>query len=476
MSRNHSDTQISNDNAARKERVALLSILASAAIAIGKFVAGILSGSLALISEAAHALVDTGATIITYFAVRTANKPADEEHHYGHGKFESLAALAETVILFILATVVIMHAYDRLMQGGGEFEPTILAFCVLIVSIIIDINRVYTLRKVARETGSQALAADALHFASDLAGSTLVLLGLVAALFGFKYGDALAAIGVALFVAIAGWRLGRSTIDTLLDTAPKGMAERVRAIVNDVPGVVEVAGVRLRPGGTGNFGEIAVAISRTLPLERVVAIKERITKAVREEFADTTLTVTTEPRALDDETVLDRVLIAAAKRRLLVHHITVQDVENRLSISLDLEVDGRLSLGAAHIEATRLEIAIRDELGPETEVETHIEPLEVSHLSGLDVPQSEASEVSSILEATAAKIPAIESIHDVRVRRTPAGLVVNYHCYFDDALDVATMHKNVDLLERRFRRQYPGVVRVVGHAEPRLATILSQES
>jgi len=243
-----------------------------------------------------------------------------------------------------------------------------------------------------------------------------------------------------------------------------------------VPGVVEVAGVRLRPGGTGNFGEIAVAISRTLPLERVVAIKERITKAVREEFADTTLTVTTEPRALDDETVLDRVLIAAAKRRLLVHHITVQDVENRLSISLDLEVDGRLSLGAAHIEATRLEIAIRDELGPETEVETHIEPLEVSHLSGLDVPQSEASEVSGILEATAAKIPAIESIHDVRVRRTPAGLVVNYHCYFDDALDVATMHKNVDLLERRFRRQYPGVVRVVGHAEPRLATILSQDS
>jgi cation diffusion facilitator family transporter len=208
---------------ARKERVAQFSIMASAGITIGKFVAGLLSGSLALLSEAAHALVDTCATIITYFAVRTANKPADDDHHYGHGKFESLAALAETAVLFVLATVVLIQAVKHLAAGPGEFEPTPLAFGVLIASIIVDVNRVYSLRKVAKETGSEALAADALHFASDLAGSVLVLLGLIAALFGFKYGDALAAVGVALFIAIAGWRLGRRTVDTLLDTAPKGL-------------------------------------------------------------------------------------------------------------------------------------------------------------------------------------------------------------------------------------------------------------
>ncbi len=195
-------------NAALKERVALSSTAVSAGITIAKLIAGLLSGSLALLSEAAHALIDTAATIMTYLAVRTANKPADEEHQYGHGKFESMAALAETVILFVLATVVVIEAWGRLKSGGGEFEPTVLAFGVLIASIIVDITRVITLRRVSRQTGSQALAADAIHFASDMVGSVLVLLGLGAVALGFKYGDALAALGVAGFIAIAGWRLG----------------------------------------------------------------------------------------------------------------------------------------------------------------------------------------------------------------------------------------------------------------------------
>ena len=252
----------------RKERVALFSILASAGITVGKLVAGLLSGSLALLSEAAHALVDTGATIITYFAVRAANKPADRQHHYGHGKYESLAALAETVILFMLSGVVVVQAIEQIVEGGGQFEPTPLAFVVLLVSIAVNVNRVRSLRKVAKETGSQALAADALHFASDLAGSGLVLLGLGAAVFGFRYGDALAAIGVACFIAIAGWRLGRQTLDTLLDAAPKGASDRIAALVAQVPGVLELGELRLRSSGAESFGEITVFVSRTLSLDR----------------------------------------------------------------------------------------------------------------------------------------------------------------------------------------------------------------
>lgn len=451
---------------ARKERAALLSILASAGITIGKFVAGLLSGSLALLSEAAHALVDTGATIVTYFAVRAAHKPADAEHQYGHGKFESLAALAEMVVLFILATLVLIQASRRIAEGGGEFEPTPLAFGVLIISIVVDINRVRSLRKVAKETGSQALAADAIHFASDLAGSTLVLLGLVAALFGFKYGDALAAIGVAVFIAIAGWRLGRQTIDTLLDTAPKGIAERVSALVSDVPGVVRVDQLRLRSGGTETFGEIEVSVSRTLPLDRVMAIKEQIQAAVRDAVANTQLTVTTIPRALDNETVLERIMLTAVKRRLPVHHVTVQDIGERLSIGLDIEVDGRMSLFAAHGLASKFEAAIRDELGADTEVETHIEPLEVPHLTGEDAPPAVASEISATITSLAAKIGTIRNVHDVRARQTPAGLVVNYHCHADPALDIQSVHDAIDLLERKMRSAQPDITRVVGHAEP----------
>ncbi len=451
---------------ARKERAALLSILASAGITLGKFVAGMLSGSLALLSEAAHALVDTGATIVTYFAVRAANKPADAEHQYGHGKFESLAALAEMVVLFILATFVLIEASRRITEGGGEFEPTPLAFAVLIISIIVDINRVRSLRKVAKETGSQALAADAIHFASDLAGSTLVLLGLVAALFGFKYGDAVAAIGVAVFIAIAGWRLGRQTIDTLLDGAPKGIAERVSALVIDVPGVVRIDQLRLRSGGAEIFGEIEVSVSRTLPLERVMAIKEQIQATVREAVANAQLTVTVIPRALDNETVLERILLTAAKRRLPVHHVTVQNISERLSIGLDIELDSRMSLLAAHGIASKFEAAIRDELGAEIEVETHIEPLEIAHLAGENAPEAVVAAIAETIASVAVRIGTIQNVHDIRVRQTTAGLIVNYHCQADPSLDIQSVHDAIDLLEREIRSSYADIIRVIGHAEP----------
>jgi cation diffusion facilitator family transporter len=452
--------------AARKERVARLSILASAAITVGKLVAGLLSGSLALLSEAAHALVDTGATTLTWFAVRTAHKPADEEHHYGHGKFESLAALAETVILFVLATVVMIQAWERLRSGGGDVEPTVLAFAVLIVSIAVDINRVRVLRRTARETGSQALEADALHFASDLAASTLVLAGLLAALAGFRHGDALAAIGVAGFVAVAGWRLGRRTIDTLLDRAPSGMADDIRRIVADVPGVVAIEQLRLRPGGIHIFGEMTVAVSRTLPLERVTAVKDDILTAVGQAFPALSLAVNASPRSLDDETVLERVLLTAARRRVPVHHIVVQTVDGRLSVGLDIEVDARLSLGAAHGLATRLESALHAELGPDVEVETHIEPLQVPHLTGEDLAGADVVAIDAALRQVAAEAGVIVGIHDVRVRRTPAGLVVNYHCHADAAVPVAMVHHHVDRIERALRAGFPDIIRMVGHAEP----------
>lgn len=454
-------------HADRKERVALSSIFASAGITLAKLVAGLLSGSLALVSEAAHALVDTGATILTYLAVRTANKPPDEEHHYGHGKFESLAALGETIILFVLATIVVMHATTRLLAGTSEFEPTKLAFAVLILSIVVDLNRVRVLRKVARETGSQALAADAIHFASDMIGSVLVLVGFIAALLGFKYADPVAAIGVALFIAIAGWRLGRRTIDTLLDKAPEGLADRVRQIVAQTPGVVEVSQLRIRPGGTHLFAEATVVVSRTLSLPHVSKLKDRIASAVAQQHPDVSLTVNTTPRALDDETVLERVLITAAQLRTPVHHVTVQNLKDRLSVSLDIEVDGRMSLAAAHAKASKVEAALRDELGPDTEVETHIEPLVVKHIEGIEAAEPQTTAIRQALHDAARDIDGLEEVHDIRVRRSADGMVVNFHCRFRGDSSVAAVHKAVDRLERQVIARVPGIQRIIGHSEPK---------
>src|SRR5262249_13211760 len=180
-------------------------------------------------------------------------------------------------------------------------------------------------------------------------------------------------------------------------------------------------------------------------------------------------TVTTVPRALDNETVLERVMVIARNLALAVHHVTVHAIEGRLAVALDLEVDGELSLGAAHEIASRLEAAVREELGPPVEVETHIEPLQARGLAGHDAGAARVEEVRAALAEFALEFAPIHDIHDVRVRTTGDGEIVNFHCRVDPSLTVHAVHEKVDDVERALRRRWPSIKRVIGHAEPRPA-------
>jgi len=451
-----------------KEQAALGSIAASAGLTAAKGVVGLLTGSLAILSEAGHSLLDLSATVLTYFAVRISGKPADAEHQYGHGKVESVTALAETALLFLLTAIVVFEAVQRLIGARAQaVEATIAAFAVVLGSIVIDFFRARRLGRVAQATGSEALEADALHFRSDMWSSIAVLFGLAGVALGHAWADAAAALVVAVFICIAGYRLGRRTIDTLTDTAPAGVRERVAAIAHQVPGVVAVDRVRVRPAGTVLFVELTVGISRTLPLDRVTSIKQQLSQAIRGDLPAAELTITTEPKVLDDETVRERVMVIAHDLGLAIHHVSMQTIGDRLSVSLDLEVDGSQPLSAAHDVASRLEEAIRRELGPEVEVETHIEPLPADVLAGRDADPIRLGEVRELLTVLAAELPALGEIHDVRVRETTAGEIVNFHCHVDPTLSVSAVHELVDTLERRLRRQFPTIQRVIGHAEPR---------
>ena len=451
-----------------KEKAALGSIAASAGLAGAKAVIGLLTGSLAILSEAGHSLLDLSVTVLTYFAVRISGKPADAEHQYGHGKIESVTALAETALLFLLTAIVVFEAVQRLIGARPQaVEATVAAFAVIAASIVIDFFRARTLKRVAKATASEALEADALHFRSDMWSSIAVLIGLSGVALGYPWADAAAAIVVAVFIAVAGYRLGRRTIDTLTDTAPAGVSERVAAIARQIPGVVAVERVRARPAGAVLFVELGVGVSRTAPLDRVKTIKDQLTRAIRADIPAAELTITTEPRALDDETMRERIMVIARDLGLAIHHIAVQTVAGRLSVSVDLEVDGTEPLAAAHETASRLEEAIREELGPQVEVETHIEPLPADVLAGSDAEPARIAQVRQLLTSLAAEIPDLGEVHDVRVRETAAGEIVNFHCRVDPALSVSSVHDMVDALERRLRRQFPTIRRVIGHAEPR---------
>jgi cation diffusion facilitator family transporter len=451
-----------------KEQAALGSIAASAGLTVAKAVIGLLTGSLAILSEAGHSLLDLSATILTYFAVRISGKPADAEHQYGHGKIESVSALAETALLFLLTGVVIFEAVRRLAGTDQHaVEASAAAFAVIAASIVIDFFRARTLKRVANATSSEALEADALHFGSDMWSSIAVLIGLGGVAAGFPWADAAAAIVVAVFICIAGYRLGRRTIDTLTDTAPAGVSVRVTAIARQVPGVVAVERVRARPAGAVLFVELGVAVSRTLPLDRVMTIKEELTRAVRADMPAVEVTITTEARALDDETVRERVMVIARDLGLAIHHVAAQTISGRLSVSTDLEVEGTEALAAAHETASRLEEAVRHELGPDVEVETHIEPLPADILAGHDASPARIAEVREALAALAAELPDLGEVHDVRVRETDGGEIVNFHCRVNPGLSVSAVHDLVDALERRLRRRFPAIRRVIGHAEPR---------
>jgi cation diffusion facilitator family transporter len=451
-----------------KERVALGSVGVSAGLTVAKAVVGVLSGSLAILSEAAHSLIDLAATSMTYFAIRISGKPADAEHHYGHGKVESVAALIETGLLFALSVAVVVEAVRRLLGAGGHaVEASLAAFAVIALSIVVDFFRSRLLYRVAAATASEALQADGLHFRADMWSSLAVLAGLAGVKRGLPWADSAAAIVVAAFVCLAGWRLGRRTVDTLTDTAPEGAAERIAAAGRRVPGVVAVERVRARPVGPNLFVDVAVAVSRTLPLDRVTAIKDEVARAIRADLPNAEPTITTNPRALSDETVLERVMVIARNRGLAVHHVTVHAIHGRLSVSLDLEVDGALGLTAAHEVASGLEQAVRAELGPEVEVETHIEPLQTNGLAGRDTPVDRLGEVRAALGELAAQIGFVGEVHDVRVRATADGEIVNFHCRVDPALTVRDVHEKVDEVERGLRRRWPSIKRVIGHAEPK---------
>jgi cation diffusion facilitator family transporter len=448
-----------------KSSVAAISVLASGSMAVAKFVVGIAIGSLALISEALHSSVDLVATIITWAVVRVSDLPADEEHHYGHGKLESISALGVIALLYVLAGGILVEAYSRLSEGAPPPSISAIPFVVLIVDIIVNLWRARALHRAARDTRSQALAADALHFASDVLGSFAVIVGLLLAGLGFWWGDAAAAIAVAVMIALLGLRMARSTVETLTDRAPEGAQEKATAAIQKVPGVVEVERLRVRMVGPTYFIDAIAKVPRTIPIDRVEEIKRRAQAAVTEALGDADLTFTAVPVAHDNESVRERIMVIARNSGLAIHHVTVHALDEKLIVSIDLEVDGEMELIAAHAIAHDLERAIREDFGEDVEVDTHIEPLEPELPWGIDATPERVEAIRQALTRFAADGP-IHDIHNVRVRDSDAGEIVNFHCRAAPSMSVIKAHEGVDAIERALRRTFPTIKRVISHAEP----------
>ena len=455
------------DHGEKKEQVALSSVVASLLLTALKFVVGLMTGSIGIMSEAAHSLLDFGAAALTFYAVRMSDKPADEKHHYGHAKVESVSALIETALLIVTSVWIIYSAVERLVSGGTEIDVTWYAVAVMVTSIVVDVSRARALKKVARETNSQALEADALHFSSDILSSAVVLVGLGFVSLGIEWADAVAGIAVAVLVGKAAFELGRKTIDVLIDAAPEGIADRITEIAGTVPGVISIEKLRVKPTGPQIFVEMAVCVNRTLSVSRVQDIAAQIESLVRDEFPVGDMTINSRPIALNSESLAERVQVIGLNHNLHAHNISASLSENRKQLTFDVEIDQWLTIREAHARVTALEEELHREFDESLDICIHLDPLRFDSQPTLPLPQGEEDEVRSVIVDASKSIERIHDVHDIRVLRTEQQkLFITLHCSFNDDALLEEVHSLTSQLEGLIYRSLRHAARVIIHAEP----------
>jgi cation diffusion facilitator family transporter len=456
-----------------KSSVALGSVIAAVLLTGFKTVVGFATGSLGILAEALHSALDLGAAVMTYAAVRIAASPPDAGHPYGHGKVESLSALIETILLILTCLWIIDAAIGRLFFKSVPVNPSLWAFVVMAMSMVIDYGRSRALMRAARQYKSQALEADALHFSTDIWSSAVVILGLALVRAGEWLGyrdillraDAVAALAVAVIVLWVAYKLGSATLDVLLDSAPEGMAEHIAQEVCRVPGVVDCRHVRVRQVGPVMFVDMVIEVPRTMPLGQAHATVSQVEDRVRASQPQADIVAHFEPVATHDEGWAERVQAIAGEHGLYVHDVRVSERGGRKTISLHLEVDERLSLAEAHALANRLEQAIQQQIEGVSEVNTHIEPRMSEPLSG-EIAQDELRKVLAALRAITCEMAEVLGCHRVSVQKTGAGLFVSLHCVLNGALPIGSAHDLARRIEHRLRTDVPDILRVDIHTEP----------
>jgi len=470
-----------------KGMAAATSVIAAVFLTTMKLIIGLMTGSLGILAEAAHSGLDLGAAVITFFAVRVSDRPADESHLYGHGKVENLSALAETMLLLLTCGWIIYEAINRLFFEAVEVDPSVWAFLTMGISIVVDFSRSRVLYRAAKQYNSQALEADALHFSTDIWSSTVVLIGLALVWLGEAIGyksvlvraDALAALVVALIVIYVSVRLGRRTIDALLDRAPRGMAEKIVAAVEGVGDVRRVMRARVRGSGNQVFVDLRVAVPRHLSFEESHAVTHQVQDAVRSVAPNADVTIHAYPVA-EEEGVLETIQAVAARGRFDVHNVTTHLTRRGMWIDLDLEVAPDISFVQAHTLATDLESRLRAEFAAQppssndpvakaqriADINVHIEPRAEELVTGLEMSPRERAQYIARINAIRAEIAHVRACQDIDIQRLDGGVYLAFHLLIDAEMTVADVHSIAEEMENRLRREFPALGRVVIHAEP----------
>ena len=451
-----------NRLARRPELVALGSVGIGVVLVLAKLVVGLLTGSLGILSEAVHSLFDLAASIFTLFAVRTARKPADREHPYGHGRTENLAAFAEGMLLLIIAVLIGSEAIRRLVVGGAPVDPTGYAFALVIGTVIIESGRAFVMRRVGRAVASDAMLADSTDRLADVAANIGVLVGLAGVRMGLQWADAAAALLVALVIIRAAGLLTWRSGDILIDRAPAGAEEQLRRAIAEVPGVREVRSVRVRRSGPNLIGDARIATARMLPVEAATSLANAVKAHARRVLPGIDLAVAVEGQQQESDLV-ERIHAAAARNGQVrdLHNVTVErEADGSLHLTMHAKLPGNQNLADASRTSRDLERSIREELPDVTRIDIHLEPMEPQVVPGLDVTSRNRQLAERIRKVVDAH-PEVRRSVDVELsdRRNQ----IHAHVVAEVAGDISLEHAHEieSQLEERIRREIPEVREVV---------------
>ena len=458
--------------ATREKRLAALGSVGSAVVLVSlKVFLAAVTGSLGILSEALHSILDLVAAVITYLSVEVADKPADAEHLYGHGKVESFSAFVETGLLLLTAVYIIWEAFQRLLFRTAHIRPSLTAIAILALAMGIDFIRARALGRVAKKYPSEALEADALHFSTDVWSTFVVILGISGAWLGVRFGipwlgmlDAVAALGVAGVIIWIGSRLGKRTIEALLDVAPEGLRERISSAVDKIEGVLRTERVRVRRSGQRYFVDVTISVPRTASLQQAHAASDAVERRIAG-IVPADVVVHMEPRARSDEPIFDTIRAIAQRRGLPVHELSAHQYDGHLFLEMHLEVDEDSSLREAHRHATELEEEIRSVTAPGTRVNIHIEPLGARIASAEEIKELSAS-VQQFLNSLPSEYHELADCHEVHVRSVEHRILVSCHCSMDGNLPITEVHDVTAALENRVKERFPQIYRLTIHPEP----------
>jgi cation diffusion facilitator family transporter len=413
------------------------------------------------VSEAVHSGTDLVAALLTFFAVGVSGRPADRGHPYGHGKAEHLAALAEAAALAAVSVGVAALAVARIAGWvESEVEAAWWTFAAIGLVIAIDVSRTLVSLRAARRYTSDALLSNALHFASDLAGTLAVLAGLIAVSAGFPEGDSLAALFVGALVLLAAARLMRRNIDVLMDRAPADAVAAARQAIFGVEPHVELRRLRLRQAAGRAFVDAVIGVPAEAAIGQGHAAADRVEEAVERALPGSDVVVHVEPHG-DAAALRDRVRAAAMNvpRVREIHNLNVLELGEGIQVSLHLKLPGELSLEEAHAVAEQVEAVIRDAVPEVAAVQTHIEPLKEAAPGRL--VHEDPAEVERIVRDATGRKPT-----EIRFLTTDSGLVVLLTLGIDAGSTLAQAHALASGVEASIRRALPGVADVIVHTEP----------